>query len=129
MADELKKTSAETPAEKKADKKKADSKKTNKANAPKEKKGNIFARMGRAIKKFFKDVKGECKKVVWPDSKTVLKSTGIVLLTVIIVGAVIGLIDLGLSRAVGAIVDAAKNANAAETTTAVTGAISGFLGL
>ncbi|MBR6005035.1 MAG: preprotein translocase subunit SecE [Clostridia bacterium] len=33
--------------------------------------GNIFQRAGKAIKKFFKDLRGEVKKIVWPDAKTV----------------------------------------------------------
>ena len=65
MADEIKKDSAAAPEKK--------SKKENKPEAPKKKK-NVFASMGKNIKKFFKDLRGECKKVVWPDSKTVLKS-------------------------------------------------------
>ena len=65
MADEIKKDSAAAPAK--------NSKKENKPEAPKKKK-NVFVSMGKNIKKFFKDLRGECKKVVWPDSKTVLKS-------------------------------------------------------
>ena len=30
-------------------------------------------------KKFFKDVKGELKKIVWPDKKHAMNNTGIVL--------------------------------------------------
>ena len=41
--------------------------------------GNVFQRAGKAIKKFCKDLKGEIKKIVWPDRNTVLKSTGVVL--------------------------------------------------
>ena len=31
-----------------------------------EKKPNIFVRAGRGTKKFFRDTKGEIKKIVWP---------------------------------------------------------------
>lgn len=52
------------------------------------------------IKKFFKDFKGESKKVVWPDAKTVLKSTGVVLLVVAISTIVIFALDFGLTEGV-----------------------------
>ena len=63
--------------------------------------GNIFVRAGKAIKKFCKDIKGETKKIVWPDAKTVLKSTAVVLVVVIICALAIYAVDqllaLGLS--------------------------------
>ena len=122
MADEIKKDSAAAPEKK--------SKKENKPEAPKKKK-NVFASMGKNIKKFFKDLRGECKQVVWPDSKTVLKSTGVVLLCVFVLGLVIWGIDTGLSELIKLLVNASKNAPAdTETTTAVAGSIiSGFFGL
>lgn len=55
--------------------------------------GNIFVRAGKAIKKFCKDLKGEIKKIVWPNAKTVVKSTGIVLLVVAVCGVVIFGVD------------------------------------
>ena len=63
-------------------------------------KPSFFTRAGKGTKKFVKDFKGECKKIVWPDAKTVLKSTGIVILVVAIVAIVVGVIDLGLSSGV-----------------------------
>ena len=63
-------------------------------------KPSFFTRASKGTKKFVKDFKGECKKIVWPDAKTVLKSTGIVLLVVAIVAIVVGVIDLGLSSGV-----------------------------
>ena len=132
MADEIKKDSVEAPADKKPEKKAE--KKADKPVASKKKDGNIFSRAWKAIKKFFKDVRGECKKVVWPDAKTVIKSTGVVLLCVAVLGVIIWLIDTGLSELVKLLVNAAKNAseNGAETTTeaaeAVAGMIHGFLG-
>ncbi len=133
MADEIKKDSAPASAENKSEKKAE--KKADKTAAPKKKEGNVFARAWKAIKKFFKDVRGECKKVVWPDAKTVLKSTGIVLLCVAVLGVIIWLIDTGLSEIVKLLVNAAKNASEssnAETTTeaaeAVAGMIHGFFG-
>lgn len=63
-------------------------------------KPNFFARSGKNAKRFFKDFKGETKKIVWPDAKTVLKNTGIVLLVVAIVAIVVFAIDSGLSAGV-----------------------------
>lgn len=59
--------------------------------------GNWFVRAGKAIKKFFKDTKGEIKKIVWPDAKTVLKSTLVVLVAVAVCAAAIFVIDQLLS--------------------------------
>lgn len=60
--------------------------------------GNFFVRAGKAIKKFCKDLKGEIKKIVWPDAKTVLKSTLVVLAAVAVCGIAIGVIDWLLSQ-------------------------------
>lgn len=49
------------------------------ANNTKNKKPNMFVRLGR----FFKNSWGELKKVQWPTAKTVLKNTGIVLAVVV----------------------------------------------
>ena len=70
-----------SPPEKKKDKK------------PANPNGNIFVRAGKAIKKFCKDLKGEIKKIVWPDRKTVIKSTLIVLAVVAVCGAAIFAVD------------------------------------
>ncbi len=130
MADEIKKDAAETSKSKaKADKAKKDG--GSKKASSKDNKPNIFVRMGKAIAKFFKDEKGECKKIVWPDRKTVLKSSLVVIVCVVILGAVIWLIDTGLSEGVKALVNLAEKVGSeSETTTAAAGMIvSGLLGL
>lgn len=73
--------------------------------------GNFFQRAIKAIKKFFKDLRGEVKKIVWPDAKTVLKSSGVVLLVVLISTLVIFGIDSGLSAIVTALKEWATNLN------------------
>jgi preprotein translocase SecE subunit len=50
----------------------------------------------KRIVQFFKDYKSECKKIVWPGLKEVLKNTGIVLVMFIVIGAIIWLVDFGL---------------------------------
>ena len=42
---------------------------------------------------WFREMKSELKKVVWPSKKTVLKNTGTVLLCSLIVGAAIWIFD------------------------------------
>ena len=79
-------------------------------------KPSFFTRASKGTKKFVKDFKGECKKIVWPDAKTVLKSTGIVILVVAIVAVVVGVIDLGLSSGVKGL----KNLALGEETTVET---------
>ena len=46
--------------------------------------------------KYFRDVKGEFKKIIWPTLPAVVRNTGVTLAVCIILGAVICLIDFGL---------------------------------
>ena len=133
MADEIKKEVAETSKSKpKAEKAKKDTtaKKNGSSKDSKAKKPNIFVRMGKAIAKFFKDEKGECKKIVWPDKKTVLKSTAVVLVIVTILAVILWLVDTGLSESVKALINLAEKVGEDETVTAEAGRmISGLLGM
>ncbi len=79
-------------------------------------KPSFFARASKGTKKFFKDFKGECKKIVWPDAKTVLKSTGVVLAVVTVITLVVWGIDTGLTAGVQGLKGLAQG----ETTTEVT---------
>ncbi len=82
-----------------------------KAKKPKSDKPNIFVRIFKAIGRFFKDLRGETKKIVWPDGKSVLKSTGVVLAVVAVFTVVIWLIDLGLSKSIDLLSDAVRGAD------------------
>ena len=87
--------------------------------------GNIFVRAGKAIKKFCKDLKGEIKKIVWPDAKTVFKSTAVVLAVVLVVGLVIFGIDTLLTEGISLLQGLAdKKDAAAEVTTQAAAAIN-----
>ena len=86
--------------------------------------GNFFVRAGKAIKKFCKDLRGEIKKIVWPDAKTVFKSTAIVLLVVLAVGLVIFGIDTGLSEGIALLERLAEKRSVAEAATQAAAAIS-----
>ncbi|HIT53238.1 MAG TPA: preprotein translocase subunit SecE [Candidatus Fimivicinus intestinavium] len=112
MADEKKKDAVEK-AEKKAKATKAA--KADKANKPK--KPNIFVRAGKAIARFFKDFRGETKKITWPDAKTVLKNTGIVIAVILIIGIGVWIVDFALSGGLSLIEGLAQEP---ETTAAIT---------
>lgn len=56
------------------------------------------------IKNFFKEVKQEIKKVVFPSRDEVIGSTKVVLVLVIMVAVFLGLIDLLLSKLVAIVV-------------------------
>ena len=58
-----------------------------------EKKPGFFKRITSGIKRFFKDSKGEMKKIVWPSKKTVLNNTGIVIIVLAAFSVGIGVID------------------------------------
>ncbi|MCD7775024.1 MAG: preprotein translocase subunit SecE [Clostridiales bacterium] len=112
MADEKKQADKEAlKAQKQAEKEalKAKKERIKQSKPKKSDQGNIFVRMGRAIKKFFKDFRGTCKKIIWPDRKTVLKNSLIVFVTVLIVGVGIWIVDFAFTSGVGALTDAAEN--------------------
>ena len=46
------------------------------------------------IKRYFRDMRGELKKVVWPDKKQVLNNTIIVAVVVVIAAVILSLLDL-----------------------------------
>lgn len=60
------------------------------------KKDNKPGKFSAAVKnsgKFFRDVKSELKKIVWPAPKSVFKNTGVVLVAIIISGIFISGLD------------------------------------
>ena len=50
-------------------------------------------------KQFFREVRVELKKVTWPSRKETMASTSVVIVLVIIVSVYLGIVDMGLSRA------------------------------
>lgn len=54
---------------------------------------------------FFKDLKSEIKKVIWPKPKAVFKNTGIVLLMIFIVGLFVFGLDTGFMSLLGLIME------------------------
>jgi len=53
------------------------------------------------IKEFFREVKVEIKKVVFPTKEELVGSTWVVIITVFIISLFLGVIDLGLTKIVG----------------------------
>lgn len=90
--------------------------KKDKKEAPPKKKENFFKKAGATIKKFFKDFRGEWKKVTWPTGKTVLNNSIVVIVIVAIVGLAIWGIDTGLSAIIDGLVSLANKQDAAEVT-------------
>ena len=58
------------------------------------KKENWFKRAWSAVCRYFRELRSELKKVVWPTPKQVLKNTLIVLVCIIVVGVFICLFDI-----------------------------------
>ena len=57
------------------------------------KKENWFKRTWGKITRYFRELKSELKKVVWPSGKETMKNTGTVLLCSLVVGAFIWIFD------------------------------------
>ena len=55
--------------------------------------------------KFFREVNSELRKVTWPSKKELANYTLIVVVTIIIFAAIIGLIDLGLGKLLDLIIN------------------------
>ncbi len=53
------------------------------------------------VKQFFREVKTETGKVVYPGRDELKGSTIIVIVTVIVVSVFLGIVDLGLSKLIG----------------------------
>lgn len=95
MSDKKEKTTAEVT-------------KKDKKEVPAKKKENPFKAIGAKIKKFFKDFRGEWKKVTWPSGKTVLNHSIVVIVIVAIVGVAVLGVDTGLSAIIDALVSLAS---------------------
>ena len=73
----------------------ADKKSASKAESKTAKKTQ--AKKPNRVAKYFKDLKSEFKKVVWPSKKTVINNTGAVLATMVVSGTAIVLLDAGFA--------------------------------
>ncbi|MFH0933466.1 MAG: preprotein translocase subunit SecE [Nitrospirota bacterium] len=53
------------------------------------------------VKEFFREVKIEIKKVVFPGRDELIGSTWVVIITALVISIFLGIVDLGLSKLVG----------------------------
>ena len=73
-----------------------------------DKKPNAIVRFFKRIVKFFRDCKGELKKIVWPTPRAVFKSTVVVLITMVVLGLFVFLLDTGFMNLLGLVMNVAK---------------------
>lgn len=78
-----------------------------KAEKKPEKKPNGLVRFFKRVAKFFRDCKGEIKKIVWPTPKATFKNTGVVLVTIIAVTLLVFLLDTVFMNLLGLVMDVA----------------------
>lgn len=71
------------------------------------KKESFFTRMSNSVSKFFRDIKSEIKKIVWPTPQSVFKNTGVVLVTIILIGLFVFGLDTALTKLLGLIMNVA----------------------
>ena len=69
------------------------------------KKQNWFKRTLSGIARYFRELKSELKKVVWPTPKQVLKNALIVVVCVLVVGVFIWLFDFVANALIGGLLD------------------------
>ena len=64
------------------------------------KKEGIIKRIG----KFFREVRSEMRKVIWPSRKELVNYTGVVIVSVIVVSVIIWVLDTFFSGVIGLII-------------------------
>ena len=97
-----KKDDKNTVAASKAESKKASAKKAAPAKKSAKKKDAKPGFFGK-IKKYFISVKTEMKRVVWPSKKELINYSVAVVASLIVVGVVIALLDLGIEGILAAV--------------------------
>ena len=73
------------------------------------KKENWFKRTWGKVCKYFRELRSELKKVVWPTPKQVLKNAVIVLCCVLVIGVFVWLIDYVARVGINFLIDLAQN--------------------
>lgn len=90
---------ASAPESEQAKAPKTDAGKDKAAKKAKDKKPGFFER----LKRWFREMRSELKKVSWPTAKATMKNVGIVIVCVVIVGLVIGVFDVLVKAVVDAL--------------------------
>ena len=65
--------------------------------APEKKQKEKKPKKNGGFGKYFRDLKGEFKKIVWPSKKQIINNTIVVIVAIIVCGVFIWAMDLGLS--------------------------------
>ena len=65
--------------------------------------GKDKAKKGK-MRKFFREVSSEMKKVSWPNKKELVNYTGVVIAFIAIVAVIVGVIDFFLGKLLGLII-------------------------
>ena len=74
------------------------------------KKENWFKRAGSGIARYFRELRSELKKVVWPTPQQVLKNTLIVLACVVVVGLFVWMFDIVARFGIDNLISACRGA-------------------
>ena len=72
------------------------------------KKENFFVRTGKRIARWFREMRSELKKVVWPTKSQIINNTLVVIACVIVVGIFIWIFDFAVGQLVTFILDQFK---------------------
>lgn len=59
--------------------------------------------LGTRLNRWFREMKSELKKVVWPTWEQVVKNTSVVIVMVVVIGAFIWLVDWLMTLGVGSL--------------------------
>ena len=70
------------------------------------KKENWFVKTWGSVSRYFRELRSELKKVVWPTPKQVLKNALIVVACVIVIGAFIWLFDFAAEFLINSLINA-----------------------
>jgi preprotein translocase subunit SecE len=54
---------------------------------------------------WFKGVKAEIKKIIWPSKKDLAKQTVVVLVSALIIGVIVAFIDMGIQYGIDALIN------------------------
>lgn len=76
----------------------AEAAKANKPAAKPNKKKMTFRDAMAKAGKWFRELKSEFKKIVWPTKKQVMKNTAVVLVVLVAVAVVVGLLDFAFEK-------------------------------
>lgn len=85
----------------------AENEKNAKKPEQKKDKPNAVVAFGKRMTKFVKDCKGELKKIVWPTPQATFKNTGVVLVTIIVLGLFVFLLDTVFMNLLGLVMNVA----------------------